>query len=161
MEFQRMYREELPSVYALLTRLGAPSADLPDLAHDIFVTAMRRWPSYDASRPVRPWVLGITWRVLNDFKQKHRPELVEELPEHGDWPADSVETKQAQALVQRALNTLDEVKRAAFVLHELEGHSVAEVAEVMGAPVQTTYSRLRVAREEFASAVRRLQRGER
>jgi RNA polymerase sigma-70 factor (ECF subfamily) len=160
-ELQDVYRQELPSVYALLTRLGAPSADLPDLAHDIFVTALRRWSSFDPSRPVRPWVLGITWRVLSDFKAKRRPDVVEDLPEVGDERPDAVEARQTQALVHKALASLDDVKRAAFVLHELEGHTVAEVGEIMGAPLQTTYSRLRVAREEFTAAIRRLERGER
>lgn len=148
-------------MYAFLVRLGAPSSDLPDLAHDIFLTAMRRWSAFDGSRPVRPWLLGITWRVHSDFKSRRSRVVLEEVPEVSQDCPDSVEAKQNRALVQRALASLDDVKRAAFVLHELEGQSVAEVAEAMGAPLQTTYSRLRVAREEFATAVRRLRRGER
>ena len=45
-----------------------------------------------------------------------------------------------------------------FVLCDLQGVSPAEAAEVMGTPVATTYSRLRVARVEFTAAVKRILR---
>jgi DNA-directed RNA polymerase specialized sigma24 family protein len=56
--------------------------------------------------------------------------------------------------------SLPEERRTAFVLHDLEGLSVNEVSEVMGAPTPTTYSRLKLAREEVARAVERYRRDE-
>ena len=47
--------------------------------------------------------------------------------------------------------------RAVMVMHELEGHSVPHIAEVLGIPLNTAYSRLRLARAEFAKAVARLR----
>jgi RNA polymerase sigma-70 factor (ECF subfamily) len=38
---------------------------------------------------------------------------------------------------------------------DIEGHSAPEVSEALGVPLNTVYSRLRVAREEFTAAVRR------
>jgi RNA polymerase sigma factor (sigma-70 family) len=161
-ELEPIYRREMASVYALLFRLGAPKADLPDLVQDVFVTAMRRWSTYDARRPIRPWLMGIAWRVASDYRARKKPELFADLPDQADdVSADaSLEARDAQRLVQRALGHLDETKRAAFVMHTLEGLSVAEISDAMEAPAQTTYSRLRAAREEFATALRRVQRGE-
>ncbi len=157
-----MYRQEVSSVYAFLYRLGAPKSELPDLTHDVFTLAIGKWNSFDRARPVRPWLLGIAWRVASEWRAKKKPELVEALPEQEAeaGPDASLEAKDAQKLVQRGLSKLDETKRAAFVLHELQGLSVNEVADAMAAPLQTTYSRLRAAREELAVAVRRIQRGE-
>jgi RNA polymerase sigma-70 factor (ECF subfamily) len=45
------------------------------------------------------------------------------------------------------------------VLHELNGHSIPEVAEAVGVPLNTAYSRLRVARAEFAEEAQRLMQG--
>jgi len=145
-----------------LYRLGAPKSDLPDLTHDVFTTAIGKWGSFDRGRPVRPWLLGIAWRVASEWRQKKKPELFDEVPDQVDEknPDASLEARDARKLVQQGLAKLDETKRAAFVLHELQGLSVSEVADAMGVPVQTTYSRLRTAREELAVAVRRIHRGE-
>jgi RNA polymerase sigma-70 factor (ECF subfamily) len=48
-------------------------------------------------------------------------------------------------------------RRGVFILHELEECPMKEVASLLGIPLFTAYSKLRVAREEFAAAVRRLQ----
>jgi RNA polymerase sigma-70 factor (ECF subfamily) len=157
-----MYRREVTSVYAFLYRLGAPRSELADLTHDVFTTAIGKWATFDRARPVQPWLMGIAWRVASEWRARKRPELVEELPDpEAEGRSDaSLEANEARRLVQRGLAKLDETKRAAFVLHELQGLSVNEVADAMAAPLQTTYSRLKAAREELAVAVRRIQRGE-
>jgi RNA polymerase sigma-70 factor, ECF subfamily len=161
-DFAAMYRQEVSCVYAFLYRQGAPKSELADLTHDVFTAAINRWSTFDRRRPVRPWLLGIAWREVSGFRARKRPEMMDELPEVEDPsnPDASLEARDAQRLVRRGLLALDETKRAAFVLHALEGLSVQEVSEVMSVPVQTTYSRLRAAREELAVAVRRIARGE-
>jgi RNA polymerase sigma-70 factor (ECF subfamily) len=44
-----------------------------------------------------------------------------------------------------------------FVLLELSGHSAPEAAEALGVPVNTVYSRLRIARQKFTAAVTRIR----
>ena len=51
---ERVYQAELGAVHAFLSRLGAPRGDVSDLLHDVFLTAVKRWSSYDPQRPVRP-----------------------------------------------------------------------------------------------------------
>src|SRR5438128_1378158 len=135
-----MYRQEVTSVYAFMYRLGAPRSELADLTHEVFATAISKWSTFDRSRPLRPWLMGIAWRAASDWRAKKKPELVEALPEQeADERADaSLEANEARRLVQRGLAKLDETKRAAFVLHELQGLSVNEVSEAMAAPLQTT-----------------------
>jgi len=158
-----LYRAELKAVYAFLWRLGARESEMEDLAHDVFITAARRLASFDPSRPARPWLLGITFRVFSDARRKTAGRETSQVPEGLEDPSpgpdEAVAKRQAQKLLQRALATLPEERRAAFVMHELEGLSVAEVSEAMGAPAPTTYSRLKLAREEVAKAVERLQAG--
>jgi RNA polymerase sigma-70 factor (ECF subfamily) len=165
--FERLYASELPVVYGFLARLGARTADLEDLTHDVFITALRRWPTFDTARPVRPWMLGIAFRVHSDFRRRaHVAREAGPPPEDLPDPHDAAEARLRQReqteLVAEALESLDEVRRATFVMYELEGIPVAEISEAMGVPAPTTYSRLRTAREAFAAAVRRIQlrRGE-
>ena len=164
--FDAWYSEELPAVYRFLVRLGARGADLEDLAHDVFATAIRRHDSYDPRRPLRPWLLGIAYRVALDSKRSARatrespidaPEQISESD-----PERSVHQREARDLLAEALAKLPDERRAAVVMYELEHLSVAEIAAAFEAPAQTIYSRLRIGREELSSAVRQIQmrRGE-
>ena len=159
-ELGAVYRSEVRALYGFLWRSGAQEADMQDLVHDVFLTAARRWESYDRRRPVRPWLFGIAFRVLSDSRRKRGSSAVGQLevPVATDQGGDEVVAlRQAQALMQRALATLSEERRVAFVLVELEGLSVREAAELMSAPVPTTYSRVTQARDEVAQAVRRFE----
>jgi RNA polymerase sigma-70 factor (ECF subfamily) len=60
-------------------------------------------------------------------------------------------------LAQRALDRLDDDKREAFVLSQVEGMSAPEIAEITGVPLNTVYSRIRVAKLAFQAEVARLE----
>jgi RNA polymerase sigma-70 factor (ECF subfamily) len=64
---------------------------------------------------------------------------------------------ESRAFVQKLLESLDDDKRAVLVLYELEGLTMREVAEVVGCPLQTAYSRLHAARELLRAAWERSQ----
>lgn len=156
-----LYRREVKAIYGFLWKLGAMESEMEDLVHDVFVTAARRWSSYDARRPARPWLLGIAYRVYSDVRHARRPSgELPELVDHAPGPDESVAQQQARRILRGALATLPEERRTAFVLHELEGLSVNEVTALMEAPLPTTYSRLKLAREEVARAVERFRREE-
>lgn len=161
-DFQELYRRELDYVYRSLSRLGASPSDLADLVHDVFLVAFAKRERYDPSRPIRPWLFGIAFRVLSE----HRSRPVQQA-EVGDEALQSltispdgdarIHEREARELVIRALQRLSPPKRAVFVLHELDGCAVPEIARALKIPVNTAYSRLRLAREEFTAAVRRLE----
>jgi RNA polymerase sigma-70 factor (ECF subfamily) len=48
-------------------------------------------------------------------------------------------------------------RRAVFVLYDIDGEPMKEIARSLGIPVNTAYSRLRLARSEFGLAVKRLR----
>lgn len=168
-DVEKLYAAEFSYVFSFLYRLGGRGGDLEDLAHDVFVTAMRRWHSYDAARPVRPWLFGIAFRVMNDSKR--RSSATREVTGvstdhvHDEQPTgeERVLEGERRALINEALQSLEGNRRAVFVMHELEGLSANDIADAMQTPVATTYSRLRLGREEFVAAVQRIQlrRGER
>jgi RNA polymerase sigma-70 factor (ECF subfamily) len=69
----------------------------------------------------------------------------------------SIERREARACLDALIAQLDEEKRAVFVLFEMEELPMPEVAEVVGCPLQTAYSRLHTARRQMEAAVARLQ----
>ena len=72
-----------------------------------------------------------------------------------DNPESEVDLRRAQELLSRIVTSLDDAKREVFVLYEIEGLTVVEIAETMACPLRTVYSRLEAARREVTRAWRR------
>ena len=159
--FQAIYEAEFAYVWNTLRRLGVRGDDLKDVAHDVFVVAFRRLADYDATRPVRPWLFGIAFRVVAHVRRREQadpersPAGVEELASTGAGPEESLAASQDRQRVARALEALDLDRRAVFVMHELDGQAVPEIARTLAIPLNTAYSRLRLARRDFVDAVKR------
>ncbi|MDF2693700.1 MAG: polymerase sigma factor RpoE [Labilithrix sp.] len=164
-DFRVVFRREFSWVWNTLRRLGVRSDDLKDQSQEVFLRVHQLLSDYDTSRPFRPWLFAIAYRVAGRYRTTHARHPVMEpvdLADDGPGPDEDLETKQAQALVLDALQTIELNRRAVFILAELEERPVPEIAETLGVPLNTAYSRLRVAREEFAQAVARIRlRGER
>ena len=75
---------------------------------------------------------------------------------------DLIDRDERRRLVLECLQALAIEQRAVLILLDIDGEAAADVAAAMSIPLPTVYSRLRVAREKFAAAVRRamLRRGE-
>lgn len=161
MTFDEAYRANYSAVRGFLYRLGAREPDLKDLVHDSFATAMRRWHTFDQGRAVRPWLFGVAFRTFADDKARlrHSSETLSDTLEAqaNDDPERTTGDRQRLALLARALQTLEPTRRAAFVMHHLDGLTPQEISEAMEAPIATTYTRLRTARLELTEAMRQLE----
>jgi RNA polymerase sigma-70 factor, ECF subfamily len=165
--FDRVYEGELSYVWHTLRRLGVPERDREDLAHDVFLVVHRRLGDYVPERPLRPWLFGIAYRVVSDYRRsarvRHEVVAPDDVPAEGANPAaadpsatDEVLSRERRELVLRGLEEVPLQRRAVFILHELDGFSIPEIAAAIEAPLNTLYSHLRRARRDFADAVRRL-----
>ncbi len=145
-----LYDAQLAWVLATFRRLGIPDAEVDDAAHELFLVVHRKLATYDRARPLRPWLFGIAYRVARDVLRRGaaRFRVVESIR-----PMEAVdlelqtEARQQLTRIQHALDSLDYERRAAFVMHELDGFSVPEIANVLGGPINTLYSHLRRARK--------------
>jgi RNA polymerase sigma-70 factor (ECF subfamily) len=161
--FDAIYTQECSYVWNCLRRLGVQSRDLEDLVHDCFVVANRRMVDFDPSRPVRPWLYGIALRVASDYRKsaRNRREVLSAEPPEAEAqpsrPDEEMSAGQNRALVMAALDSLAFKNRVIFVMHDINEHTMAEAAEELELPMATLYSRLKVAREQFGSAVQRLR----
>jgi len=168
-DFQSVFAENFGYVWGALRRLGVAERDLEDLAQDVFVRVFGQLERFDGRRPLRPWLFGFAFRVASDYRRlaRNRREVLD--PEH-DRTADQAPSAldhvlhtEALLLAKTALDELDLDRLAVFILHELDDCPMPEVAEALNIPLNTAYSRLRLAREQFVACVRRLRlrRGER
>ena len=66
--------------------------------------------------------------------------------------------RESLELLGRILDQLDDDKRAVFVLYEIEELTMKDVADAVGCPLQTAYSRLHAARRLVSEALADLER---
>lgn len=158
--FEALFEAELPYVVRTLRRLGVAERDVEDLGHEVFITVYRRLDDYDTSRPIRPWLFGISYRVAVGYSRlaRHRFELVGGNARSDADAAGAVAPLEARELVMKALGKLSLEQRALFVMHDLDGLAVPDIANALEVPLNTAYSRLRAARRDFKAAVLRLER---
>ena len=160
-DFESVYRDQFEHIWFTLRRLGVHERDLDDTTHDVFLVVNRRLMDFDPTRPVRPWVTGIAYRVASDERRRarHRREIIGDIPEtiDGASPQKALEAKEAQRLVLDALTQLPMDQRAVLVMHDLQGMTMPEITEALDAPLNTLDSRLRLGRRKFTLAVRRLR----
>ncbi len=155
--FRSIFDEHFEYVLRSLMRLGAPEADLDDLAQEVFVVLHRRLPELDLSRPLKPYLFGVALNVVRAHRGKARRAPTQSLGEQERGGSDpNLRALLAADLVHRALATLDDDVRAVVILRDLDGCSMAEVTATLEIPRDTAYGRLRRGREQLTLALKRL-----
>lgn len=151
--FRAIFEEHFERVCRNLRRLGVRERELEDSAHEVFIVVHRLLHEYDRARPLLPWLFGITLRVASDYR--HRPRYQREVLDATETADGSVDPFDLEArwTVLRALEVLSDDKRAVLVMHDLEEYTMPEIAHVLGIPLNTAYSRLRLARADFRKAL--------
>ena len=160
--FREIYEAHVNYVWSSLRRLGVRESDLEDVAHDLFVAVYKRFGTYDPSKAIRPWLFGFAIRFASDYRDRagHRREVIDidvDMIDEATPLDQAVDERRRSALVRAALDGIELDRRAVFVMHDIDGMSVPEIADALDVPLNTAYSRLRLARDQFTSAVRRLQ----
>lgn len=145
-------------VYGLCVRLLNHRHDAEDVAQEVFLRIFRSLRRWDASRPLKPWIVGITVNRCRTWlsQRVRRPELSDYLQDTA--PArpedDSAELVQE---IQLALAALRPEYREVFVLFHEHGQPYEEIAEALDRPVGTIKTWLHRARLEVMARLR--QRG--
>jgi len=145
------------AVFALLSRVLGRGAHVEDLAQETFLRAYRAFPSFDVDAPSRPsaWLLTIATRLALDARKRKRVE---------PFDADAIDTatpeiETARRALGRAIEAaaaeLPDDQRAAFVLAEFHGASIAEIAAALDVPEATAKTRLFRAREKMRARLQK------
>jgi RNA polymerase sigma-70 factor (ECF subfamily) len=158
LEVRAIFDEHSRYVWRALRHLGIPEADIEDLCQEVFVVVQRKLAEFEGRSEVRTWLYGICLRVASDHRR--RAHVRHERP-HADpsegltaAPAFAPDARaEARSRLKALLDELDEDKRVVLVLYELEGLTMKEVAEIVGCPLQTAYSRLHAARDRMLALI--------
>lgn len=152
-----VFDEHARYVIRTLRHFGVREADVEDVAQEVFVAVHRKLPEFEGRSKLRTWLYAICLRVASDHRRRAyvvRERATENPPvDTGERTGDEADTSlESRAFVQQLLGELDDDKRAVLVLYEIEGLTMREVAEVIGCPLQTAYSRLHAARDLLREA---------
>ena len=154
-----VYERELDYLFETLQRLGTSPREVEDLAQEVFLILHKNWPNLDVSRPFRPYLFAVAFRVVCAHRRRRGREVPYAYLEAEDpaiGPEESLQSKQSAHLLMAALDTVPLARRAVVVMHDLDGFPIVEVAARLSLTRFGAYARLRKARKELASALRRL-----
>lgn len=162
MQFREVYDAHFAFVWRSLRRLGMPETAVQDAAQDVFLVVYRKLAEFEERSKLTTWLFRICLRVAKDYRRRAhvRREVFDDAgiassTDHYADTARGAERSEHLALFDRALGGVDLDQRAVFILFEIEGMTGDAIAETLGIPLGTVYSRLRLAREAFKRSVLR------
>jgi RNA polymerase sigma-70 factor (ECF subfamily) len=165
-DFAEVYQTWFGFVWRSARGLGVADAALDDVVQEIFVAVHRKLPDFEGRSSLRTWLSGIALNVVRHHRRTfarkgirlaadEEPIDPDEQPSPQRDPFERAALSESTRLLERLLDSLDDEKREVLVLAELEQFSIPEIAEALDINVNTAYSRLRLAREQFEAALRR------
>lgn len=159
LDLARLYRDERRFLLGLVGQLGVPAQDREDCVHDVVVRLAQLAGRYDPARPLRPWLAAVARRVVWERGRARR-----ELALDAALDAKAPSNPERELCIGRALGrlrgvsaTLSPERRAVWLAHELGDLSAPELADALGVPLNTVYSRLRLARRDVCAALERAE----
>jgi RNA polymerase sigma-70 factor (ECF subfamily) len=160
LSFDAVVAEHGPYVWRVLRRLGVRSADIEDVWQETFIVVHRKLGGFEGRAQLRTWLSAIAVRVASDYRSRayrRREQATDELPETGAAAAqqDGLLDQERRALLDRLMAELKPEQREVVVLYEFAELPMQEVAEALGCPLQTAYSRLHAGRKALEQAARR------
>jgi len=154
---EHVFRDQRRFVERALRRFGVPERDVPDATQDVFVVVHRKLPTFEARSSVSTWIYRIAFHVASQHRRRacNRHEVLDDVEVTSALAVDH----ERRDLVERAIATLDELdtdKRDVFVDFELNEEPMATIAQRLGVPLKTAFSRLYAARRDL---MRRMREG--
>ena len=142
-------------IFSLCLQMMRHRQDAEDVAQEAIVRAVRHLATWDQSRPIEPWLMGIAANRCRTAleRRNRRPMVMEVLPEpqsEGQASQGSINEE-----VQRAVDTLREDYRQCFTLFYVQQLSVQEISDLMHVPTGTVKTWLHRSRKILADELQR------
>ena len=158
-----LYDAHAPRVYRLAYRLTGDADLAREFTQDTFVRAFAQLPRFRGDAAFSTWIHRITVTVVANAMRRvkrlktRETELDDAIPIRGEHNGGSDPILRDR--LQKAIDGLGEIYRTTLIMHDLEGYTHTEIAEILGVAEGTCKSRLSVARAQMREALSDL-RGE-
>jgi RNA polymerase sigma-70 factor (ECF subfamily) len=159
--FERLVAEHFDGVWQLFRRLGLQSSEADDATQEVYLVAAWRMADIEPGREFA-FLYGTALRMVANLRRRQArrnvdDEALAKLFDPTPSADELTDLKRLRELFDAALDRMDEELRVVLVLFELEGMTVPQIAELVGAPPGTVSSRLRRGREELLATWKRLE----
>jgi RNA polymerase sigma-70 factor (ECF subfamily) len=157
--FHAIYKQYLDFVWSSAGHLGAGTDIIDDVVQDVFIVIHSKLATLQRPEALRSWIYGIVRRTVSDYRRSRRTRdaaganLSAEPKASRPSPLDMAERNAELELLESILAKLDEPKREVFVMVEILEMTVPEVVQSLDIGLNTAYSRLRLARQDFEEAL--------
>lgn len=152
-----VYRQHGAYVWRALRYLGVAECDVADVSQEVFLVVHAKLSTFEGRSRLTTWLYGICLRKAARYRTRRRryEHFSADLTEGRHAPTTAGEQGRVDARQQLValLERLDPKQREVLVLYEIEDLTLQQVAEAVGSPVQTVYSRLLAARKAAARIV--------
>jgi RNA polymerase sigma-70 factor (ECF subfamily) len=152
---RRAFVQHYAGIWRFLRRLGVARDRVDDAAQHTFLILLEAIPRIVPGCE-RAFLYSTAIRVAHGLRRRPEREIVAvELDRASPLPSpdELTDQKRARELLDRLLERIDLDTRAVFVLFEIEGFTVPEIADLLKIPLGTAASRLRRSREQFRALI--------
>ncbi len=152
----RLFDEHGTYLLRVLHRLTGSAESAEDLGQEVFFTAYRRRDRLQSEKNIRTWLYRVAVNHVRHHRRSHarwfaflgRYKPYRELRPTPRLDEDLARVQRAE-FIQECVTELPPKQREVFVLYELEELEGREIARILDIPVNTVWSRLRLARTRF------------
>jgi RNA polymerase sigma-70 factor (ECF subfamily) len=155
--FAELVEKYQSPVFNLCFRMLGTEVEAEDAAQETFWRAYQALHSYDQNRSFITWLLSIAAHLCIDSQRKRKIPIIEidefeefEVTDHNPQPEAIMIRRQEEEMIQRMLNGLGELDRAAIILRYWQGFSEEEIADSLSISVSAVKSRLHRSRQNLA-----------
>ncbi len=160
-EFEERLAECGPLAYRVARGVLRNTADAEDVAQEALLRAYREFDRLRDRNRFRAWLVRIAFRLaldrLRSGKRREQRDTLWSQPEHQPRTAtaeDIAASNEFQAHLENALTELPEKLRLVLLLAAMEGHTIEEIASMVGISTGTVKSRIFYARRQLAEKLR-------
>jgi RNA polymerase sigma-70 factor (ECF subfamily) len=161
--FDLLVRRHTPRMYRVALRILHDPVEAEDVVQDAWVSAWRGLSTFRCESATTTWLYRVVTNAALQQLRRRRPTVPlderaqETYADTGEGPEHAALRGERSAAVLRAIATLEPAQRIPLVLHELEGMSYQEVADIVGVNVPALRSRLHRARVALLARLEELR----
>jgi len=160
--FEELYRQHARRLFGLVFRMTGSAEDAEDLLQEVFLQAHRKLSGFRGESSLGTWLYRLAMNHCLDHLRGRQAKIGratesldrDEAPEPAA-PQPMVPTAISRMDLDRAIQTLPQGCRAAFLLHDVEGFEHGEVAKILGVSEGTSKSQVHKARRKLRAILSR------
>lgn len=157
--YTELVQPHIKLLYRMAYRWTQNREEAEDLVQDVLTKLVSRLDEMESVDQLRPWLVKILYRRFVDLYRRNRRSPIEHehswqadtrlLEERAADGSDDIERLEWQQVLLRGMETLDDDQRDAILLHDVEGYTALEIADMLEISVGTVKSRVHRARNKL------------